>query len=133
MIARFNFGMLFSRTLGDDEALRIAEISHYISEHYADRLPLWIPLPSHLKFRTCWAELRGYFLDEIRRRRLQGMHKQDVLSVLIALRDTQTGAPWSEREPAACFARLGAAALHHDGCARSRAAISPVMGAAAAI
>ena len=98
MIARFNFGMLFSRTLGDDEALRIAEISHYISEHYADRLPLWIPLPSHLKFRTCWAELRGYFLDEIRQRRLPGMHKQDVLSVLIALRDTQTGAPWSDRE-----------------------------------
>jgi len=103
MIARFNFGMLFSRTLGDDEALRIAGISHYISEHYADRLPLWIPLPSHLKFRACWAELRGYFLDEIRRRRLQGVHKQDahkqdVLSVLVALRDTQTGAPWSERE-----------------------------------
>src|SRR5205807_2953731 len=51
----------------------------------------WLPTPSNIRFRKAVRELRQIVLDIIAERRREGRDYGDLLSMLLAVRDEETG------------------------------------------
>ena len=100
LITQLSFKMFFSKDISD----RDLEAAHYCT-YFIDAnmvrpfTPLWLPLPQNFRFRRCTHQLRKIMLGIIQERRTEsGNKKEDLLSILINLKDTDTGEPWSDDE-----------------------------------
>ncbi len=58
----------------------------------------WFPSPGNLRFRKAARELRGLVLDIIAQRRREGRDYGDLLSMLLAVRDEETGEGMSDEQ-----------------------------------
>lgn len=88
---------------GPDVAAEIAEALHIVSSHFEPAvLPFaaldLLPLPHVRRFRVAKHTVDRVLYDAIARRRRDGHERDDVLSLLMAARDEDGGAPMSDEE-----------------------------------
>jgi cytochrome P450 len=80
------------------QALRTALEYVYYRLNTPLALPLWVPTPTNLKFRQAKQTLDEVVLEIIRSRRQNPIEQPDLLSILLACRDEETGEGMSDRE-----------------------------------
>jgi cytochrome P450 len=80
------------------QALRTALEYVYYRLNTPLTLPLWVPTPRNLKFRQAKQILDEVVLEIIRSRRQNPIEPTDLLSILLACRDEETGEGMSDRE-----------------------------------
>src|SRR5262249_49336995 len=91
-----------SRTLFDrdvsQEADRVGQsvaiMARYLQSrfnHPLPSLPAWVPTPTNRRFKAAVRTLNELTLDLVRQRRLEGRDHGDLLSMLLAARDEETG------------------------------------------
>src|SRR5205085_8247775 len=61
-------------------------------------LPLWVPLPSHRRFKAAMAALDAVVYDVIRERRADSADRGDLMSMLLLARDADTGEGMDDRQ-----------------------------------
>lgn len=94
---------LFSVDISD-ESNRVGQASRTALEYVYSRmmnplaLPTWVPTPAHLKFRQAKQLLDSTVLEIIRSRRQNPTDRVDLLSMLLACWDEDTGEGMSDRE-----------------------------------
>jgi cytochrome P450 len=80
------------------QALRTALAYVYYRLNMPLALPLWIPTPRNRKFLRAKQTLDDVVLEIIRTRRHHAQEKSDLLSLLLACRDEETGEGLSDRQ-----------------------------------
>jgi cytochrome P450 len=105
LITQINFQMFFSVDLSGTSAdltdPRLEEVrreTHTIELDFVRPTPLWLPLPSHLRFRRYHRALARTMLDLIEERRTRPSEAQDLLSVLLPLADPGADAAWTDQD-----------------------------------
>jgi cytochrome P450 len=94
---------LFSVDISD-ESNRVGQASRSALEYVYSRimnplaLPTWVPTPNRLKFRQAKQTLDSTVVEIIRYRRQNPADHVDLLSMLLACRDEDTGEGMSDRE-----------------------------------
>ncbi len=94
---------LFSIDISD-ESNRVGQASRSALEYVYSRimnplaLPTWVPTPNLLKFRQAKQTLDSTVIEIIRSRRQNPADRVDLLSMLLACRDEDTGEGMSDRE-----------------------------------
>jgi len=70
----------------------------FINLRYYDwvKIPMWFPLPKHVKFRRTLSALDKVLFELIQERRLSGVQKDDMLDLLLNAEHTLTGKPLSD-------------------------------------
>ena len=61
-------------------------------------LPLWMPTPGNVRFQRAVAGMDEVVYRIIRNRRKSGVEGSDVLSMLLSVRDAETGEPMPDRQ-----------------------------------
>jgi len=88
--------------LGDARAIGSALTSAItFVDDYAEslvRLPPWVPTPANLRFRKAQRALDALVLRVIDERRKSGAPQPDLLGMLMAVKDEETGAGMSDRQ-----------------------------------
>lgn len=93
---------MFSQPIGSqtqpfDEAFGVVE--DYVSTVMVPgKLPLWVPTPTHQRFKRAVAFLHQHLQALIDARRKQESPPHDLLTLLIAARDPETGMPMSDAQ-----------------------------------
>ena len=105
LVTQLNFEMFFSADLSggksdlsDPLLEQIRAQTHFIELEFVRPAPLWLPLPKHFRFRKYDKQLRETLLKIIAERRSHTKDTQDLLSVLLDLRDDASGEPWSDQD-----------------------------------
>ena len=98
LITQTSFKTLFSEDLSGDALDEIQEHTHFIESSFIEIPPLWLPLPRQLRFRRSTHRLREVMRALIRRRRAHSQQRQDLLSVLLELKHSESGLAWSDDE-----------------------------------
>jgi cytochrome P450 len=105
LITQVNFQIFFSADLsGDSNDLtdpRLEEIrrqTHAIELDFVRPAPLWLPFPSHLRFRRYHRALSRTMLGLIADRKARPTGAQDLLSVLLPLGQPGADAAWSDQD-----------------------------------
>ena len=105
LITQLNFQIFFSADLsGNSDDLtdsRLEEIrrqTHAIELNFVRPAPLWLPLPSHLRFRRYHRALSRTMLDLINDRKARPTEAQDLLSVLLPLGQPGADAAWTDQD-----------------------------------
>lgn len=62
------------------------------------KLPMWLPTPGHRAFHAALARLDAMIYQVVEARRASGERRDDVLGMLMEVRDPETGAGLTERE-----------------------------------
>ncbi len=82
LILQISSSIFFSNDLRHEVAELLPTVE-YIETHFLSRLPLWLPLPSHLRFRRETARLRARMESLVEARLAQTQTQQDVLNELL--------------------------------------------------
>ena len=105
LVTQLNFDMFFSvdlsggkNDLSNPLLEQIRAQTHFIELEFVRPAPLWLPLPKHFRFRSYDKQLRQTLLEIIADRRNHAGDTQDLLSVLLDLKDEQSGEPWSDQD-----------------------------------
>jgi cytochrome P450 len=105
LMTQINFRIFFSVDLsGESDDLtdpRLEEIrrwTHAIELDFVRPAPLWLPLPSHLRFRRYHRALARTMLELIADRKARPTETQDLLSVLLPLARPGAEAAWTDQD-----------------------------------
>lgn len=96
------FHRLFSTgidtTTANGLANSVAEGLKLVLRRMDSPIPFWMPTPTHLSMRKVGRQLQAYLKDRITTRRASGTGAGDILDVLMAARDPETGQALSDLE-----------------------------------
>jgi cytochrome P450 len=97
LIARVNFQTFFSADPGDSLPDIVAQ-THFVEKSFVGLAPLWLPLPSVLRFKRDARAVRAAMLGLVRRRQADPAAHDDVLGLLLRLQREQAPGRWSDEE-----------------------------------
>jgi cytochrome P450 len=105
LITQINFQIFFSADLSgasddltDSRLEEIRHQTHTIELDFVRPAPLWLPLPSHLRFRRYHRALSRTMLDLISDRKAHPTDAQDLLSALLPLARPGADAAWTDQD-----------------------------------
>lgn len=94
----FSLRMFFSEHLSDSQLDTMTTNVTYLENGMPEQVPLWIPIPGNVRFKSESKILRDFCFSLISRRRNGREKYSDYLDHLLAVEDRELHRPWNDEE-----------------------------------